>query len=312
MSDSVRELHDSSVGMVLRTADSHDAERKTYRICDRRFMADIEQLKALRSYMIRQAKSSSAWATELGELNLLYYHEEGRFPTSDEWRDFEHRSDELYRNLTEQDRRRFLYGQIPPSVIRTAIILGFVALASLVIAFAGPFVASLLGVASIGAQTVAVTAVLFAFMSFLSFLAWVAALGGIGSIAFIGMNALAVQEDATFDITDTKLIALRVVLGALFGVVLTLPFGYGPFVEFIKELHSPSPIVSDQLALKSLLLLLPFVLGFSTSLVIMILNQFVEAVQTFFGKKTGSASAAGPAPVARPPEGGGRPPIRAN
>lgn len=303
MSDSVREL---------RTADSTDAERKTYLICDRRFMADIEQLKALRSYMIRQAKSTNSWATELGELNLLVYHEAGRFPTSDEWRDFEQRSDELYRNLTEQDRRRFLYGQIPPSVIRTAVNLGFVALVSLVVAFVGPYIEALLGLTGNDPQMVAIAAVYLSFLSFFSFLAWVAALGGIGSIAFIGMNALAVQEDATFDITDTKLIALRVVLGALFGVVLTLPFGYGPFVEFIKELQSPPKIVSDQLALKSLLLLLPFVLGFSTSLVIMILNQFVEAVQTFFGKKTGSASAAGTAPTARAPDGERRPPPRAN
>ncbi len=44
-----------------------------------------------------------------------------------------------------------------------------------------------------------------------------------------------------------------------------------------------------------MLLLLPFVLGFSTSLVIMILNRLVGAVQAFFGKSgTGDGSQATP------------------
>jgi predicted MFS family arabinose efflux permease len=73
-------------------------------------------------------------------------------------------------------------------------------------------------------------------VAFVSFLIWVAALGGVGSIAFIGMNALAVQDDATFDITNTKLIALRIALGALFGAVLTLPVGYPSFLAFLNEL----------------------------------------------------------------------------
>jgi hypothetical protein len=135
-------------------------------------------------------------------------------------------------------------------------------------------------------------------VAFVSFLIWVAALGGVGSIAFIGMNALAVQDDATFDITNTKLIALRIALGALFGAVLTLPVGYPSFLAFLNELTGDKNPPNEVTALlsRSVLLLLPFILGFSTSLVIMILNQFVEAVQSFFGKKSNS-----PPPVVSPP-----------
>jgi len=105
-------------------------------ICDRQFMDDVTQLKALRSYLIRQAKSPEPGTVELGDLNLLRFDEKGRYPTDAEWRSLEHRSNELYRDLSEADRRRFLYGQIPSSVIRTGAVLGAIALVALLSAFA--------------------------------------------------------------------------------------------------------------------------------------------------------------------------------
>ena len=93
------------------------------------------------------------------------------------------------------------------------------------------------------------------------------------------------QDDVTFDITNTKLIVLRVVLGTLFGVALALPFGIEPFTTFISNIYNAPPPTSE-LVMKSMLLLVPFLLGFSTTLVIMILNQSLDAVQTFFGKKS--------------------------
>src|SRR5262245_18923858 len=105
-------------------------------IRDRRFMDDVEQLKALRSFMIRQAKSAAVGTISLGQLNLLRYSEFGRFPNDSEWMQVEKLSNELYRHLPEQERRRFLYTQIPKSVIRTAIMLGVVALASLILGVA--------------------------------------------------------------------------------------------------------------------------------------------------------------------------------
>jgi hypothetical protein len=138
-----------------------------------------------------------------------------------------------------------------------------------------------------------------------AYMLWLASLGALGSIAFIGMNALAVQDDATFDLTNTKLILLRIALGALFGVVLSLPFGFRGFTEFVGGLTAGGVEPESGFALQSLLLLLPFVLGFSTPLVIMILNQFVEGVGSFFGKK-GAAPAStpvvGPSDAARPQE----------
>src|SRR5882724_8955790 len=138
-------------------------------ICDRQFIDDVMQLKALRSYMIRQAKIPAAGTLELGDLNLLRFDLRGRFPTGKEWMDLEHRSSQLYQYLPEQDRRRFLYTQIPSSVTRTAGFLVYFALASLIAAV----VVTLFEVGAISTRNVLI---------FISFLAWVAALGGAGSI----------------------------------------------------------------------------------------------------------------------------------
>jgi len=290
-------------------------EHPDYSICDSQFMDDVEQLKALRSYVIRRVKIAEAGTIELGDLNLLHRDEKGRLPTYREWADLERRSIELYQHIPEQERRRFLYSQLPFFVIKTATYLGGVALFSLVTAVAATLFSGLIVFGSLqaGAQpTIQLPIISQAayqavnLITFIAFLVWVAALGGMGSIAFIGMNALAVQEDATFDITNKMLIGLRILLGALFAVVLTVPFGFTPFSRFILDLFK-GEIPSD-VGLASLLLLLPFVLGFSTTLVIMILNQFVEAVQSFFGKRSSLtaplAPPAGPPPVAQSPTKG--------
>ena len=105
-----------------------------------------------------------------------------------------------------------------------------------------------------------------------------------GSLAFIGMNALSVQRDISFDLTNMRLNYLRIILGALFGLVLTLPFGYTGFLEFCNDIAVGSTqVTKPEITIAALILLLPFILGFSTSLVILILNRFVDSVQSFFG-----------------------------
>jgi hypothetical protein len=93
------------------------------------------------------------------------------------------------------------------------------------------------------------------------------------------------------------MMVLRVVLGGLFALVLMLPFGAAGFMEFCyyvgtgNELaptgDQPVPLslgTSSQLQ-QALALIAPFLLGFSTSLVILILNQAIEAVQAFVGRR---------------------------
>jgi hypothetical protein len=243
-------------------------------IGDPAFMNQLNQMIALRSFLIKQAIPVTS-SRSLVPLNTLRFKRNGRFPTTDEWAELEQQTERLFGLVNEPLRRKFLSSQIPRWVPTTAISLGVLAITA--------FLAS-------EVFTVLIVPV--------TFLVWVAALGAIGSIAFIGMNALAVQDDATFDLTNDKLIILRIVLGALFGTVLTLPFGDLSYLKFILEAGRtdlPPPGVETpktELLQQAIMLLLPFILGFSTNLVIMILNRFVEAVQSFFGRSPPSLPAA--------------------
>ncbi len=262
-------------------------------ICDAQFMDEVSQLRALRSYLIRQAKITDARIPDLERLSVLRYNKDGRFPTNDERSELE-RGNQLYRILGEPDRRRFLSGQIPSAVIWVVGVLGAMALCSLLAAFT----VSVIGRTILASGSLPPSFERFHRITmFVAFLTWISALGGIGSIAFIGMNALAVLQDVTFDTTNKKLVILRSILGALFGVVITLPVGYKAFTDFISSLFNPSAPGAEVVS-TTVLLLLPFVLGFSTTLVIMIMSQFVDAIQTFFGDRT------------RPDRGARHPPAR--
>lgn len=285
---------------MLPAPDAAAAEDGRTRINDDRFIKDLNRLKDLRSFLIQEAvvvAASDSRALEFGRLNQLQYNMlndgRGRDPTPEEWSQVEWRTRVLFGLLTPALRRRFVLGAVPGMLAWLPLILALVALAALILAIKS-YNTDFLRMGSIGANALPF------------YLVWLMSLGAIGAIAFIGMNALSVQEDITFDLTNRRLIIMRIGLGALFGLVLTLPFGFQGFLDFCHTIvaggepspaqqagQSPPPTVTIQ----ALMLVLPFVLGFSTSLVILILNRFVDAVQGFFGRKPADSAAATP-PVA--------------
>ena len=127
------------------------------------------------------------------------------------------------------------------------------------------------------------------------YLSWVMSLGNLGSVAFISVNALAIQSDITFDISNARFVFLRVLIGSLFALMIALPLSVEDFFQFCHYIgtitlteesppgtvtSSPTPTVrATQIAM----LLLPFVLGFSTSLVLMIMNRIVETANSLLG-----------------------------
>jgi len=269
-----------SINLEDQPTSTQEAEKQDTWINDEHFIKDLKRLKDLRSFFIKEAVNidmSGSTALSFGKLNLLRFRNSGREPTEGEWARVEGHTQALFRLLTEPLRRRFILGQIPWWMAWLPIILAGIALASLLFAvFVAQF--GLLGTRSIG-------------LNILPFyLSWLMSIGAIGSVAFIGMNALSVQQDITFDLTNTRLMLLRITLGALFGLVLTLPFGFDGFVQFCENMtRAPRMVSNIAVTTQTLLLLLPFILGFSTSLVIMLLNQFVEAIQAFFGRRGGAS-----------------------
>jgi hypothetical protein len=247
-------------------------------INDEQFAKDLQELKSLRSFFIKQAVSIDTDGSDglrFGSLNLLYYHHNGRPPTHEEWAQVEWHTQSLFRLMTESLRRKFTLGTIPWWVSYLPVVFALIAAASLILVILLP---GLHG-GSLERSYV---------LPF--YLVWLLSLGAIGAIAFIGMNVLSVQEDITFDLTNERLMSLRIALGALFGLVLTLPFGFEGFVQFCEEIirgkitAQPGALDGSQVTTQAVMLLLPFILGFSTSLVILILNRLVDAVQGFFGK----------------------------
>lgn len=166
-----------------------------------------------------------------------------------------------------------MLGAVPAMLAWLPLGLALVALIALIVAVKA-YNSDLLHMGSLGANVLPF------------YLVWLMSLGAIGAIAFIGMNALSVQEDITFDLTNRRLIIMRIALGALFGLVLSLPFGFPQFLDFCHAIGATDNPGSDRPAVtvQAMMLVLPFILGFSTSLVILILTRFVDAVQGFFGR----------------------------
>jgi hypothetical protein len=238
-------------------------------IRDEQFMRDLQKLRQLRTFLNEQAiplRRQDGTSLSFGSLNSLRsnFLQRGRYPDSKEWTELEKLTEDLFAFLDEPLRRKFIATQLPKWVPYMVGLLGCVAFVSIV-----------------GCTFLAQPSQ----WNVPLYLIWLASLGAIGSMSFVGMNVLSIQDDATFDLSNRSFLIFRIVLGALFGTVITLPFGFKTFTTFINSLLSGGAEVSASLTVDSLMLLLPFILGFSTSLVIMILNQFIEATQSFFGKK---------------------------
>src|ERR1041385_2271367 len=249
------------------------------RINDSQFMTEVNRLRNLKSFLNNEAivlGMSGSDSKALGDLFTLVESSSGRSPTSGEGTRLDSFSQMFFQRLTESQRRRFLLGGIPKSFARLPMMFAAIALFSLLCSSVVP--------ALIAGNDQKIFLGIFPFYLF-----WLVSLGAIGSIAFVGMNALSVQQDITFDLLNARLINLRIALGALFALVLTLPYGFSGYVQFLKSLYlfenSSTMSGSD-----ALLLIVPFLLGFSTSLVIMIMNRLLEAAQSFFGKSMASAA----------------------
>jgi hypothetical protein len=243
-------------------------------IRDMRFTNQFATLTSLKTLLLTQGvcvSEEDAPLLSFGKLNHLRYDDKGRLPTVDEWEQLDKHSQRLFSYLDEGLRKRFELSQTANLIAGLSVLFIFVALLSLTAAiFAVDRNVVLLG----------------------CYFSWTACLGAIGAIAFLSMNALSIQKDVTFDLTNKSLLAVRIVLGALFGIVLSIPFGFYSFITFCESIARGIAAQSTaNFSLGGALpLLLPFVLGFSTSLVILVLNRFVESITVFFGGRGSDGS----------------------
>src|ERR1700730_15604479 len=240
-------------------------------IRDSRFMNQFENLTSLKTLLLTRGvhmREEDVPLLSFGMLNHLRYSEKGRLPTVEEWEQLDKRSQKLFSYLDDGLRKQFELSQTANLIAGLPVLFIFVALLFLITAtFAVDRNLLLLG----------------------CYFLWAALLGAIGAIAFLSMNTLSIQKDITFDLTNKSLLAVRIVLGSLFGFFLSMPFGFYSFVTFWETISHETPAHgAATFSFEAALLLLQFVLGFSTSLVILVLNKFVESITVFFGGRRGS------------------------
>jgi len=240
-------------------------------IGDLRFIQQLAALRSLKTFLLTEGvtiRLEDAPLFNFGTLNQLQYGEGGRLPTVEEWDLLDQRSQKLNSYLDDPLRSRFRLRQTANLIAGLPVAFIIVALIFLVFA----------------------TLTNDRTMLLLAYLSWTICLGGLGAIAFLSVNALSIQTDVTFDLTDKSLLAVRIVLGSFLGLVLSIPFGFDSFVTFCesigREAHDPSaPNIIASFRLQTALLLLPFIVGFSTSLVILVLKRLVESIAVFFGDR---------------------------
>jgi hypothetical protein len=84
----------------------------------------------------------------------------------------------------------------------------------------------------------------------------------------------------TLDVSDESILSVRVILGALFALLIALPIGgkctaivFNAFTE-----DHPIPPIEDWI-----IVLVPFMFGFSTTLVLAIFNRVIGGISALFG-----------------------------
>jgi hypothetical protein len=237
--------------------------------------AQFETLTSLKTLLLTQGVrilEEDAPLLSFGRLNHLRRDEKGRLPTIDEWEQLDKHSQRLFGYLDAELRKRFELSQTANLIAGLSALFIVVALLSLV------------GAIFAVERNVVLLLGCYCF--------WTACLGANGAIAFLSMNALSIQTDVTFDLTNNSLLAVRIALGALLGVVLSIPFGFYGFITFCESIARgiAAPSAANFGLGGALPLLLPFILGFSTSLVILVLNRFVESITVFFGGRGSDGS----------------------
>jgi hypothetical protein len=211
-------------------------------------------------------KDPSDSAYKLGNLaDLKYAWIFGGNLTDKDWSILEYHLDRLQNLFTDDLRREWRLLQTKSKLIYIPILL-------LIYVFV-----------SVGTQ---VLWPLVGRYSFGLFAMWISGLGALGALSFMSVNSLSIQNDATFDLSDASLVGGRIVLGAVFASVLSLPFCFDAFVKFgvfVQAIadHCGGDVTFD--AQSSAKMIAPLLLGFSTSLVLTILNRFVVAVASLFG-----------------------------
>jgi hypothetical protein len=252
-------------------------------ISDTEFVRQLRILRRTRRFLIEEGvaparSTDNPTPFSLGFLNQVqrrFPFEKGIVPELRHWNLLEETQDSLQRYFTPELQRRFRLRTTQKMITWLPLgllIIMFAALGFSVFASQADSISiAVSNAARIGLSTVG--------WQFASYLVWTSCLGGLGAVSFLAVNSLAIQNDATFDLSNHSLVLMRIILGGLFGCIVSLPFCFPYFKEFTAWVVKDGDIDSG----RGILLLVPFLLGFSTTLVMAVLNRMISGIETMFG-----------------------------
>lgn len=247
-------------------------------ICDKRFAGQLREVQNLKQFLFEQKvkfETGQLDSIDLGPLNNLSYSPTGRVPTGEEWKLLDEKIAVLASYLSDGLRQKIRVREL--SVFFDKLPLAFL-LATLIIVlyrflYGGFFAKGTL---------------LFNASFLLSLIVWAVAQGGLGACAFLGTRIATTRPDKILsetlsdisDVTDESILKIRIILGCLFGSLIGVPIGSLAFDKMGNAIYDSSASLTPS---DFALIILPFMVGFSTNLVLAILERSIRSIRTFFG-----------------------------
>jgi hypothetical protein len=255
-------------------------------INDEHFINQLLQIKKLKQFLFEEKvrfDPEKLTSIDLGLLNNLQYRSNGRSPSNGEWSLLDEKLSSLASYLNDDLRRKIrvrelgLFFRSMPLIFLSAAVLATICYPLQGIVFEK-------------------NSLSFNFVFLILVVAWTIAQGGLGACAFLLTQIAIVRADSQatkgtdqpsiiesiLDITDRNILRTRILLGALFAFLIGLPISVRS-IEIIYQSFYPKDDSSSLSASDLGLTLVPFLLGFSTNLVLTILNRSLLSIQTLFG-----------------------------
>jgi hypothetical protein len=252
---------------------------------DKRFFRQLTQLFRLKQFFFEEKvkfELANIDQVDLGILNNLRYGRNGRSPTAKEWRLLDEKLAILSSHLNDDLRQRIrirelglFFGTLPLAFLSGAI-------ASLIFYNVLPVMMP---------QSMASPLYYFLFLFLL--LTWTLTQGGLGACAFLATR-VAIRRAETgslpealqdaFELTDENVLKTRVLLGCLFAFLVGLPFSTLALAKLGNYLFGAGGAPPTELKISELMFIfVPFLVGFSTNLVLAVMDRSILAVRTLFG-----------------------------
>ena len=248
-------------------------------ISDRRFIKQLNEIHQLKQFLFEEKVKfdpANLGSIDLGELNNLGYRPTGRLPTPEEWLLLDEKLTALTAYLDDELRPKIRIRQLTSYFGLMPLVLLFIVAISTIAYALYPYMLT--------RDTFAWYAIYF-----MTMLIWTISQGALGACAYLGTRITmkksqgAPEADAlsdAADITDLNVLRMRIILGSLFAFVIGLPIS-------LQSLNNVANLLIDSsvkpTAADFAFILAPFLLGFSTNLVLAILSRGVASIQTFFG-----------------------------